>query len=154
MDCARSCVGILIKAKNRLTVGLFALFAVLVIVVGLPFLSPDMQDRYLSIIGKGEKNAETMDERIEGTEQQFLVALHRPIFGHGLGTSPEANANFTTSGPYMGWELPAHNLYLEVAQELGFVGLAIFLLFMKSIYTGFVESQRVRWRASPGTVHA
>jgi hypothetical protein len=41
-----------------------------------------------------------------------------------LGTSREANANFAGS------DQPAHNLYAEVAQELGFVGLVIFLVYI------------------------
>ena len=55
--------------------------------------------------------------------------MHRPLFGHGLGTSLEANANFGDLDQL------SHNLYAEVAQELGFIGLAIYLLFIKSILT-------------------
>jgi len=50
--------------------------------------------------------------------------MRRPIFGHGLGTSLEANAHFA------GEAQPSHNLYTEVAQELGFVGLALFVAFL------------------------
>lgn len=132
--------GILVKSKRRLSLGLCS---VVVAVVGFSFLSPDMQDRYLSIFGEGQKNIATADERVEGMEGQFLVVLRRPIFGHGLGTSPEANYHFTSSGPYAGRDLPAHNLYLEVAQELGLIGLVIFVLLMKSIFSSFVQCQRV-----------
>jgi O-antigen ligase len=62
------------------------------------------------------------------------VALHRPIFGHGLGASREANANFGMIDQL------AHNLYAEVAQELGFIGLLIFVYFIKSVATNFVRS--------------
>jgi putative inorganic carbon (HCO3(-)) transporter len=126
-------LGILKKSKRRF---LWALSGVLLVVLGFPLLSPDMQDRYLSIIGKGEKNAATAEGRLTGVEDNFVVALRRPIFGHGLGTSREANANFGTD------DMPAHNLYAEMAQELGFVGLAIFILFLKSIFAGFAECKR------------
>ena len=126
-------LGILVKSKRRV---LWALGGVLVMVLGFPLLSPDLQDRYLSTIGRGEKNAVTAEGRLTGVEDNFVVALRRPIFGHGLGTSREANANFG------GVDQPAHNLYAEVLQELGFVGLAIFLLFLKSICSGFAECKR------------
>jgi O-antigen ligase len=49
------------------------------------------------------------------------------LFGHGLGTSLEANANFGRSAK------PAHNLYAEVMQALGFVGLLLFMMYTFSI---------------------
>jgi O-antigen ligase len=106
---------------------------VIIVVMGFPLLSSNMQDRYLSILGQGEKNAGTAEGRVTGVVDNFMVALHRPIFGHGLGTSREANANFG------GNDQPAHNLYAEIAQELGFVGLVLFIMLQKSIYVGFNE---------------
>lgn len=125
--------GIIVKAKKRLII---ILCGIAIIMIGFPLLSPDMQDRYLSIIGKGEKNEGTAEGRVEGVEDNFMVAFRRPIFGHGLGTSREANANFGRM------DQPAHNLYAEVAQELGGVGLIIFLFFLKSIYMTFINCKR------------
>ena len=139
-------LGIMAKSKNP------ANFVVLGVIgagaggVGFLFLNPDLQDRYLSIIGLGVKNTETFDDRISGMTTQLEVFMHRPIFGHGLGTSAEANANFTTSGPYAGWEMPAHNLYLEIGQELGIIGIIIFLFFIKAIFSGFAQSRRACMR--------
>jgi len=126
-------LGIVVKSKKRFT---WALSCVLLVVVVFPLISPDMQDRYLSTIGFGVKNAGTAEGRWTFIADSVDVALRRPIFGHGLGTSREANANFG------GHDQPAHNLYAEVAQELGFVGLAIFILLLKSIYAGFAECKR------------
>jgi putative inorganic carbon (HCO3(-)) transporter len=95
-----------------------------------------MQDRYLSTFGAGEKNEGTAEGRVEGVKANFLVAMRKPIVGHGLGTSREANANFGLE------DKPSHNLYAEVAQELGFVGLAIFLLLLKSIFSAFSSCRR------------
>ena len=58
------------------------------------------------------------------------------MFGHGLGTSLEANANFGEV------DQPAHNLYAEAAIELGFIGMIIFIFFVKSIYSSFHECKR------------
>jgi O-antigen ligase len=126
-------VAILVKSKKRL---LFGTAGVLILVVGLAFQGADLQDRYLSLFDLGEKNAATASGRIEGVIENFQVALRKPFFGHGLGTSSEANANFGTD------DKPAHNLYAEVAQELGFVGLVVFVLFLKSIVTGFAQCKR------------
>lgn len=122
-------LGIVWKSKRRVT---WVVFTLIITATAFPLLSVDMQDRYLSIIGQGEKNAETAEGRLTGVVANFVVALHKPIFGHGLGTSREANANYTEND-----DQPAHNLYAEIAQELGFVGLAIYLMFLKSIYVGF-----------------
>lgn len=123
-------LGIMAKSNRRV---LWMISVVVIVVVGFSFLSSNMQDRYLSIIGAGEKNAGTAEGRVTGVVDNFVVALHRPIFGHGLGTSREANANFG------GNDQPAHNLYAEIAQELGFVGLVLFIMLLKSIYVGFNE---------------
>ena len=126
-------LGIVVKSKRRFA---WVLSSVLLVVLAFPLLSLDMQDRYLSIIGSGEKNAGTAEGRVIGVVASFDVALRRPFFGHGLGTSREANANFGAV------DQPAHNLFVEVAQELGFVGFAIFLILLKSIYSGFVKSKQ------------
>ena len=79
---------------------------------------------------------ETANERIDNVESDLRVGLRRPVLGHGLGTSREANANFGDRDQI------SHNLYVEVLQELGMVGLAIFLFFLKSIVTTCAELRR------------
>lgn len=127
-------LGILAKTKRRF-VG--AVACVLVVIVGFPLLTPDMQDRYLSIFVAGTKNEATAQGRATGVVRNFEVALRRPLFGHGLGTSREANANFSDE------DQPAHNLYAEAALELGFIGMLIFILFIKSIFSGFLQCKHV-----------
>ncbi|MGO9803201.1 MAG: O-antigen ligase family protein [Steroidobacteraceae bacterium] len=133
-----------IAVKSRRVVAMTASVAV-VAVVAFPLLSPDMQDRYLSIIGRGTKNEATAGERWAGLEAQWTVARRRLLTGYGLGTSPEANFNFTTSGPYVGLAMPAHNLYMEALQELGIFGLAIVVAFMVAVVTSFF---RASWRSN------
>ena len=48
-----------------------------------------------SIFSGNTRNAVTADERIDGLKIDVQVAMRRPLFGHGLGTSREANANAT-----------------------------------------------------------
>jgi O-antigen ligase len=136
-------LGIAMKTRKLASFALAAIIGFGILGTGFMFLSPELQDRYLSIIGKGEKNIQTAEDRLAGMTAQLEVAMRRPIVGHGLGTSAEANANFTISGPYAGWEMPAHNLYLEVGQELGIIGVIIFLFFIKAIFSAFWRSRRL-----------
>ena len=50
------------------------------------------------------------------------------LFGHGLGTSSEVNAN------YLGSSQPSHDLYLEALQEVGIAGFLLFLSYMYAIF--------------------
>ena len=125
-------LGIVWKSRRRL---LIAVLGVTIAVAAFPFLSADMQDRYLSIFGAGEKNAATAQGRLEGVEGDLRVIMRRPFFGHGLGTSREANANFR------GGDQPAHNLYTETGQELGIFGLLILLALIRSIVINFNSAQ-------------
>lgn len=125
--------GIMLKSQRKAM--LAVCFAVLV--VGAFFnLNEAQQDRYASIFDSGAKNAATVEGRKEGVIQNFETALRRPLFGHGLGTSREANAHFSDV------DKPAHNLYAEIAQELGLVGLVIFLFFMKTVVGNIVEARK------------
>jgi putative inorganic carbon (HCO3(-)) transporter len=105
------------------------LAAVIVIggVVGAQFLTANQIDRYTSIFSKDTKNAATAEGRMDGVTRDLMVALRRPVFGHGLGTSYEANTHFNVAPEV------SHNLYTEVAIELGFVGLAIFVVFLVTV---------------------
>jgi putative inorganic carbon (HCO3(-)) transporter len=135
-------LGIVAKSRSPASFFMLGVFGLAAGGVGFMFLNPDLQDRYLSIVGLGEKNLGTFEDRMEGMTTQLEVLMHRPIFGHGLGTSAEANANFTLEGPYAGRDMPAHNLYLEIGQELGVIGIIIFLFFIKAIFSGFAQSRR------------
>ena len=88
------------------------------------------RERYLSIniFNRNVVGHETAEGRIEGWKWGFKVFLNRPLFGHGLGTSAEAGWNVVGHGQI------AHNMYIEVLQELGIIGFAIFLLFIKRLF--------------------
>ena len=127
---------LLVWVKSRHKILLAATIAIAV-ASAIPYLTDDLADRYLSIFSSQTRNAQTASDRSHFMEADLQVALRRPIFGHGLGTSPEAN------GAFQGDERPAHNLYIEVGQELGLVGLLIFLAFMVSLCRGLFDAARV-----------
>jgi len=115
---------IVMKSRNRAIMLIALILATLVVI---PVLSIDQKDRYLSVVSSETKNATTATTRLVGIEKSFQVAMRRPLFGHGMGTSYEANVN------YADLHHRAHNLYAEVAQELGFIGLFLFLLYIGAI---------------------
>jgi putative inorganic carbon (hco3(-)) transporter len=128
--------GFVLKSKKKMI--LIIIFFALGFMIFVN-LSPDQQDRYLSIFSSNTKNSATAEGRTEGVLEDFNVALNRPFFGHGIGTSREANFHFR------GIDQLSHNLYTEIAQELGFVGLAMFLLYMYSVIQNFIfVSKRLR----------
>ena len=119
---------------------ILALVAVGLIAWATPRLSSDLLDRYVSLVDSSAKNAGTAASRVAHVRKGFGVAMRRPLFGHGVGTSREALANFA------GVDQPAHNLYAEVAIELGLVGLLVFLGFMV-VLARDLWGHRREWRA-------
>jgi O-Antigen ligase len=122
-------LGVGLQSRKR---GLILISIIFVLaVIGFSYLPYNLQDRYLSIISSDTKNAETVGSRIQGILNESQVVLRHPFVGHGLGTSLEANWNFA------GIHIRSHNLYIEVAEELGILGLIIFLFFIWSIVKSF-----------------
>jgi hypothetical protein len=113
-----------LQSKNKIPI------LVAIVMIGsfaVSNMQGDFKDRYLSIIDSDTKNARTAQGRINGLLNDFKIGMHRPIFGFGLGTSLEANANFG------GEAMPSHCIYTETFQEIGIVGLFLFLMYIWSI---------------------
>lgn len=115
---------ILWRSKQR--VALTAMVAIAAVAM-VAVMSGDMRERYLSLAESGTRHSQTKAGRIEGTKQELAVGLRRPLFGHGLGTSPEAMFHFGGHGQI------AHNLYTEALIEIGIVGLLLYLRLLASI---------------------
>jgi O-antigen ligase len=135
-----ACILALVWWKSSHKVAVLAAVAIAGVVT-VPLLSADLADRYLSIVSDDTKNAGTAQGRFDGMKRDFAVAMHRPLFGHGLGTSREANANFGAI------DKPSHDLYLEVLQELGIAGLIIFVWFILSLVSGLRRAAEAHRRA-------
>ncbi len=132
-------LGVIAKARHKVVViGVVLCLSV----VAISRLDEDLSDRYKSIFSSETKNAATVQGRLEGIERDIRVALRKPIVGHGLGTSIEASYNITGTG------LRSHNLYSEVMQEIGFVGLIIFLCYMISIAISIIRNKDSLSRSS------
>jgi len=125
-------VAVLLKSKKKILVlSLICLGGL----VCLLYMGSDSKDRFTSIFASGTKN-EGSDDRLTSAKEAFSIALRKPFFGHGLGTSREANANFGTYG-----DKPTHDLYGEIVIELGYIGLAIFLILIKRIIVQYIENK-------------
>lgn len=117
-------LSIIMKSKNKIYL---AAITIIIMILCIPVLSADLKDRYSSILGLDSQHSVTAKGRLDGIESDLRVFINRPVFGHGIGTSMEANANYT------GHAMISHNLYTEILVELGVIGLIIFILYIKSI---------------------
>lgn len=125
---------IIFRSRRRTVILVVSAIAAVLLV---SIMTPDMKDRYLSLTDDTTQNAATTKGRIEHMLDEVQVASRRPFVGHGLGTSQEALAN--EAGRYQ----PSHNLYLEVAIELGMIGLLVYLMFLTSIFGNLKEVRMV-----------
>jgi putative inorganic carbon (hco3(-)) transporter len=106
-------------------------------VVAVALMTNLQRERYISIFSHSAPGAATAEHRISGVIGDFEVSLRRPLFGHGIGTSQEANAHFRDA--YM----LSHDLYTETAEELGYVGLVLVLALLWSFLRACWTAQQV-----------
>jgi len=106
-------------------------------IVALSLMTGLQKERYVSIVSDNAPGAITAHQRIENLISDFKVSLRRPFFGHGLGTSAEANAHFGNN------YLLSHDLYTETAEELGYIGLALLLALIWSFIRACRIAQQV-----------
>lgn len=123
------------KRFKRIAFG--AILLVPTIIISITVMSEDLKTRYLSIYDSSVTGGDTAQGRIDGLKNDFSVVLNRPIFGHGLGTSAEANFNI-----FGGRAQKAHDLYIEVLQELGLIGFVLFALYIKAIFRNLLIAKR------------
>ncbi|PHQ16210.1 O-antigen ligase family protein [Marinobacter profundi] len=100
-------------------------------------LTDVQKDRYLSIVSSDARQSASAQGRIEGWSEDFKVAMNRPIIGHGLGTSREANWNVA------GKDQISHILWMEIWQEIGLIGLVLFILYLSAMIRNFREASKL-----------
>lgn len=104
------------------------LFAgVISIMLAFSVMTPVQKERYLSLIDRDAEGGSSADGRIRGMVREFELGLTRPVFGHGLGTTPEAKTH------KLGERQASHNLYAELLIEIGLIGMFLFLGFLSRI---------------------
>jgi O-antigen ligase len=128
------CLFAIWRSKNRVAWLTVAAVSVLLVVPSLSYLQ---RERYVSIFSSNAPGAVTAEGRVTGVIEDFKISLRRPLFGHGIGTSREANWR------YRGVALPSHNLYTETAEELGYIGLALLLALIWSFLRACWTAQQL-----------
>jgi probable O-glycosylation ligase (exosortase A-associated) len=125
-------LGVLLALKSRHR---FALVALLVAVGGtaIPFM-PDAWSERMETIQTYQQDASAMG-RINAWRFAFNLALDRPIVGGGFRTF--------TSDLFRIYFHDAHSIYFEVLAEQGFVGLAIFVALLISVWRGAGWTRRL-----------
>lgn len=126
--------GFILRSRKKL---LLIILVTISSIIAFSSLSEIQKERYLSIYRHDVRGSETAQGRIAGNIIDFEVAMKKPIVGHGLGTSAEANFHAIGNAQI------SHFLYTEILQELGFLGLIIFLFFMKSIISNFRKALKL-----------
>jgi len=135
-------LSIFIKTQRKF---LFVAAGSVVVILFFANLGTVQQERYTSIFNHSVPGGKSAEGRITGVVKTFHVALERPIFGHGLGTSRETNWNS------IGINQPAHNLWVETWEEIGLIGLVIMTLYIKTIVFNFSKAIReLRQVLEPG----
>jgi O-antigen ligase len=127
-------LGIWLKSTHKFMLMVIGVLGLAVIFINLNDIQ---KDRYLSIVSDDAKQSASASGRIDGWTTDFKVALNRPIIGHGLGTSREANWNVA------GKDQISHILWAEIWQEIGLIGLVLFILYLRAMIRNFMEAGRL-----------
>ncbi|TBW51586.1 hypothetical protein EZI54_17080 [Marinobacter halodurans] len=127
-------LGIWIKSKHKFSLIVIGLAGLLVIFLNMTDVE---KDRYLSIVSEDARQSASADGRIDAWWNDFGVAMHRPIIGHGLGTSREANWNVA------GKDQISHILWAEIWQEIGLIGLVLFILYLREMIRNFRKAGKL-----------
>jgi O-antigen ligase len=93
-------------------------------------LSPQSFWNRTRTVGTYEADASAMS-RVEAWTVASRVSLEHPLLGVGAGTFPYAWRLYGPQGSTRVYA--AHNVFLQVISDLGFVGLGLFLAFIGSV---------------------
>lgn len=119
--------GLLRMKKFGWTLGAKTLMAMMAIIIGYGVATPmvgglSFGTEISSTLGRDE----TLTGRTEVWENLIPVAMSRSVLGHGFG-------GFWTQASRKAYDIgEAHNGYLEILLELGFVGIVGFSMFLLS----------------------
>ncbi len=98
-------------------------------IANISFTSPNTQDY---------STAERLAHWIAGLHMFF----DHPILGVGIGNYPDAYPQYYVT-IFVNSLGHAHNYYINIAAEMGFIGLVVYLLFLLAIFVAGAHSYRV-----------
>ncbi len=139
-----------VSKRRALAIGLVSLIVVLAVgVFGASLLD---SARHALLMGRSQETADvtTLTGRTELWAEMFKYIAERPFIGYGYDSfwTPAHTAYVALA---LGWVVPhAHNGYIEMALELGYAGVAIFVwAFMAGVRHAF---RRLHPRGPQGPV--
>lgn len=108
---------------------------------GLPLLAgKEVQERFLSI--DKHDTDESAQSRLSTWTAAYRIACDHPLVGVGVRNSPF----FVTAYGHAGGNQTIHSQYLQVAADTGFAGLALYLLFLGSVWWTVSSGRRAACR--------
>lgn len=122
------------ESKRKFMLIAFACFGV---VAALSVMNDTQRERYLSLVSSDTRQSATAEGRVTGMVNEFKLAMERPIFGFGLGTTAEAKFNT------LGRSKASHNMYAEIIIEVGIIGLIFFARFIFAIRRQLSEGLKI-----------
>lgn len=96
-----------------------------------------LQDRYLSMVDSTVAGADTAEGRKTALITQLGSISNNPLFGNGLGTSGETNANILGGSSQV-----THNMYIEILQETGIIGFSLFMAYIVTMIKALNGARR------------
>ena len=115
----------------------------------LPVLPSSFWDRMDSIVNADEDTTGSRAARLRLIDQGTEVFLENPVTGIGAGQFQ----NYNAPGAVEKWRV-THNVWLQVAAELGVFGLMIFGFMVTRAYTAnFAALRMLRGAPRPRAVH-
>jgi len=103
-------------------------------------LPPDLKHRYLTL--RQYQQEATYQTRLHWTKLAFRMLRDRPLTGVGLGQFMVARVE-----EYDGVWMNPHNVYAQVAGEMGLIGLVTFGIFIVSAFATCQSARRLLPRA-------
>jgi len=116
--------------------------------MALPVMPSSFWERMDSIVNADEDASGSRAARVRLIEQGMEVFLENPVTGIGAGQFQ----NYNAPGMVEKWRV-THNVWLQVAADLGMFGLAIFAFLVIRAYTSSFSALRML-RASRGARRA
>jgi len=135
---SRTAMLALVAASLLIAVRYPKLWVVMIVGALIVLILPVTQD-YVDRFVQGAQGADLATQMRFGEYKDALILLTRyPLLGVGFAGAPDIDI-------YLG----VSNAYLTIAQEMGFVGLAIFLLAMVVVFGWAIEHSRKALRDDP-----
>ncbi|MEK7791487.1 MAG: O-antigen ligase family protein [Deltaproteobacteria bacterium] len=131
-----SVLATLLLWKKKIALIVFAASLIFVFLAPSPFTQSLRQSFNFSMNASG-----SIKDRLRLWKSAIDMVQERPLLGWGLNTYTEVNPLFVKD--FDAWY--PHNCYLQMASEIGLVGLASFLIllisFFLSFYRGFLSAK-------------